>query len=53
MVAPSDISLPSMIYSGLLISFEYWLFNYIVMKYKVISNEEIEYLFAKKIHDTI
>ena len=41
------------LYSGLLISFEYWLFNYIVMKYKVISNEEIEYLFAKKIHDTI
>lgn len=41
------------LYSGLLISFEYWLFNYIVMKYKVISNEEIEYLFAKKIYDTI
>jgi hypothetical protein len=37
------------LYAGLLIAFEYWFFNYIIMKYKVISNEEIEYLFAKQL----
>jgi hypothetical protein len=36
-------------YIVLLVSFEYWLFNYIIMKYKVISHEEIEYLFYKHI----
>ena len=36
-------------YVVLLVSFEYWLFNYIIMKYKVISHEEIEYLFYKHI----
>tara|TARA_B100001173_G_C16012853_1_gene558411 strand:- start:1372 stop:1983 length:612 start_codon:yes stop_codon:yes gene_type:complete len=39
----------TILYSGLLVSFEYWLFNNIIMKYKVISNEEIEYLFAKQL----
>lgn len=39
------------VYAGLLIAFEYWLFNYIIMKYKVISNEEIEYLFAQQIEE--
>ena len=41
------------LYAGLMIAFEYWFFNAIVMKYKVISNEEIEYLFAEKINETI
>lgn len=41
------------LYSGLLVSFEYWLFNNIIMKYKVISNEEIEYLFAKQLDNKI
>lgn len=39
----------SLLYAGLLIAFEYWFFNCIIMKYKVISNEEIEYLFAKQL----
>jgi len=41
----------AVIYAVLLISFEYWLFNFIIVKYKVISNEEIEYLFAKKLEE--
>ena len=41
----------TILYSGLLVSFEYWLFNNIIMKYKVISNEEIEYLFAKQLNN--
>jgi hypothetical protein len=41
------------LYAGLMIGFEYWFFNYIIMEYKVISNEEIEYLFAKKISESI
>lgn len=43
------IILHIMTYTGLLIAFEYWFFNCIVMRYKVISNEEIEYLFAQQI----
>ena len=30
--------------SSLLIIFEYWFFNNIVLKYKIISKEEMEYL---------
>ena len=41
----------TILYSGLLVSFEYWLFNNIIMKYKVISNEEIEYLFAQQVNN--
>lgn len=43
------IAIHVILYAGLMITFEYWFFNQIVMKYKVISNEEIEYLFADKI----
>lgn len=43
----------AVLYAGLMISFEYWFFNNIIMEYKVISNEEIEYLFAKKLSETI
>lgn len=43
----------TILYAGLMIAFEYWFFNAIIMKYKVISNEEIEYLFAEKIDETI
>lgn len=43
----------AILYAGLMIAFEYWFFNAIIMKYKVISNEEIEYLFAEKIDETI
>ena len=43
------IAIHVVLYAGLMITFEYWFFNQIVMKYKVISNEEIEYLFADKI----
>lgn len=42
------IAIHAILYAGLMVAFEYWFFNQIIMKYKVISNEEIEYLFAEK-----
>lgn len=47
------IAFHTILYTSLMIAFEYWFFNAIIMKYKVISNEEIEYLFAEKIDETI
>ena len=43
------IAIHAILYAGLMVAFEYWFFNQIIMKYKVISNEEIEYLFAEKL----
>lgn len=43
----------AVVYTILLITFEYWFFNFIIVKYKVISNEEIEYLFAKNLEEKI
>lgn len=33
----------------LILSFEYWFFNYIILKYKIISTPEIHYLFVESI----
>ena len=34
----------------LILSFEYWFFNYIILEYKIISTPEIHYLFIESIN---
>lgn len=34
----------------LILSFEYWFFNYIILEYKIISTPEIHYLFIESIY---
>lgn len=36
--------------SSLIIGFEYWFFNYIVLKYKIISQEEMEFLLLQSLN---
>lgn len=38
---------------GLILAFEFWFFNYVVLKYKVISTEEMEYLFLQNIKKSL
>jgi hypothetical protein len=38
---------------GLILGFEFWFFNNVVLKYKVISTEEMEYLFLQNIKKSL
>ena len=34
--------------ASLILGFEFWFFNYIIMDYQIISKEELEYMFVSK-----